>query len=78
MYAYVDESNKKVDPFGLINWKGFSSVKDANGETGLQRHFNKHVIRQKEFGDITQNQYLKKAKEFGKQIQRKLYWSQFK
>ncbi len=30
------------------------------------RHFDKHVVEQGEFGDITQNQYLKKAKEFGK------------
>ncbi|MEN7547387.1 hypothetical protein AAG747_05690 [Rapidithrix thailandica] len=51
----------------MINWKDFNPVKDPNGLTGLQRHYQKHVIKQQEFGDISQNEYLKKAKAFGKE-----------
>jgi len=40
-----------------IKWKGFSRGK-------LKEHYDKHVIEQKEFGDITQTQYLKIAKQF--------------
>ncbi|MDQ6423594.1 polymorphic toxin-type HINT domain-containing protein, partial [Paenibacillus sp. LHD-117] len=40
-----------------INWKGFSSGQ-------LKEHYEKHVIKQNEFGNITQNEYLKLAKGF--------------
>jgi hypothetical protein len=40
-----------------INWKGFSNGK-------LKSHYDKHVVDGNEFGDISQNEYLKKAKEF--------------
>lgn len=44
-----------------IDWgrKGFSKGK-------LSTHYQKHVKDQKEFGDITQSQYLGKAKEFAR------------
>ena len=44
--------------FTPIKWKGFSK-----GE--LAEHYKKHVIEQGEFGDITQSEYLRRAKEFG-------------
>ncbi|WP_224368750.1 hypothetical protein [Hyalangium versicolor] len=44
-----------------IRWKGFSDGK-------LASHFNKHVLEAGEFGGkITQNQYLKMAKEFAQE-----------
>ena len=59
-----------------INWKGFSSKK-KKGLTGLQRHYQKHVVNRGEFGGATklsQNDYLKLAKKFagdtGEKIQR--------
>lgn len=56
---------------GAINWKGFNPARKdyvIDGVThknmsGLQYHYLKHG---KEFGDITQVQYLNKAKEFAK------------
>ena len=45
---------------GSINWKGFSQGK-------LQPHYKKHVLDQHEFGNITQAEYLKQAKDFAKQ-----------
>lgn len=32
----------------------------------LQGHYQKHVVEGKEFGEISQNEYLKMAKEFAK------------
>jgi RHS repeat-associated protein len=40
-----------------VIWKGFEKGK-------LEEHFGKHVIDQREFGNITQNQYNKLAREF--------------
>lgn len=65
---YVSKQNVLVhngNPCSFnINWKGFSStIKD--GLTSLQRHFIKHGA---EFGEnVTQNQYLKMAKDFAKE-----------
>lgn len=70
-----------IDPLGLVgdcgltgavNWKSFNPNKrdyEIDGVThknlsGLQYHYLKHG---KEFGDITQVQYLNKAKDFSKQ-----------
>lgn len=47
--------------FAGIKWKGFSSGQ-------LREHFQKHVVRQGEFGEITQAEYLKQAKEFAGEI----------
>ena len=59
-----------------IKWKGFSSTK-KEGLTGLQRHYQKHVVNRGEFGGmakLNQNDYLKLAKKFagdtGEKIQR--------
>lgn len=30
----------------------------------MKAHYEKHVLKQNEFGDITQNEYLRLAKEF--------------
>jgi hypothetical protein len=49
-----------------IKWKGFSKGK-------LSEHYNKHVVSQGEFGNITQNDYLQQAKSFASEIN-----SQFK
>ncbi|PIJ46467.1 hypothetical protein BOM24_01480 [Tatumella sp. OPLPL6] len=47
---------------GSIKWKSFNPNKNpVTGKSGLQGHFEKHGH---EFGDITQNQYLAKAKDF--------------
>ncbi len=44
-----------------VRWKGFSDGK-------LASHFKKHVLEAGEFGGkITQNQYLKMAKEFAQE-----------
>ena len=51
-----------------IKWKGFSSTK-KEGLSGLQRHYQKHVVNRCEFGGATklsQNQYLNLAKEFAR------------
>ena len=59
-----------------IKWKGFSSTK-KEGLTGLQRHYQKHVVNRGEFGGmakLNQNDYLKLARKFagdtGEKIQR--------
>jgi hypothetical protein len=57
----VDEGDVTPPTAGSVNWKGFSSGK-------LQPHYQKHVIEQKEFGDISQTEYLKQAKDFSKEI----------
>ncbi|MGP3593654.1 RHS repeat-associated core domain-containing protein [Vagococcus sp. WN89Y] len=78
-YGYVRGPFTWIDPLGLsdcgiagaVNWKGFNPIKRdyvIDGVThknlsGLQYHYLKHG---KEFGDITQVQYLKMAKEFAK------------
>ncbi len=50
------------------NWKGFSSEKNPEtGLTKLQEHYDKHVIKGQEFGDISQTDYLKMAKAFAKE-----------
>jgi RHS repeat-associated protein len=43
-----------------VKWKGFSKGK-------LSDHYEKHVLKQKEFGDISQAEYLKQAKGFAKE-----------
>jgi len=65
LYGYVPDTMSWVDPFGLngaissaVKWKGFSKGQ-------LAEHYQKHVIDQQEFGDITQAEYLKRAKAFG-------------
>lgn len=78
LYAYAPNPLIWVDPWGwscgitgAISWKGFNPQKrdyNINGVvyqnlTGLQYHYKKHG---REFGDITQIQYLNKAKEFAK------------
>jgi hypothetical protein len=40
-----------------ITWKGFANKK-------LKTHYDKHVIENQEFGDISQNEYLLRAKTF--------------
>lgn len=45
---------------GSVKWKGFNPKKNPlTGKTGLQGHYEKHGH---EFGNIIQNQYLKRAK----------------
>ena len=62
----VDE-NEEVGAEGT-NWKGFSSEKNPETRlTKLQEHYDKHVIRGQEFGDISQTDYLKMAKAFAKE-----------
>lgn len=80
-YGYVHNPVTWIDPLGLVgdcgltgavNWKSFNPNKrdyEIDGVThknlsGLQYHYLKHG---KEFGDITQVQYLNKAKDFSKQ-----------
>jgi RHS repeat-associated protein len=65
LYGYVPDTMTWYDPFGLngsissaVKWKGFSKGQLAD-------HYQKHVIEQQEFGDITQAEYLKRAKAFG-------------
>lgn len=51
-----------------INWKGFNGKKDPEtGLSKLQSHYQKHVVEGEEFGDISQNEYLKMAKDFAKE-----------
>jgi hypothetical protein len=40
-----------------IKWKGFKKYK-------LEEHYEKHVVKGQEFGDITKSEYLKQAKSF--------------
>ena len=52
-----------------IKWKGFSGKKGKDEPLSkLQQHYQKHVVEGKEFGNISQNEYLKLAKEFAKEI----------
>ena len=51
-----------------INWKGFNGKKDPEtGLSKLQGHYQKHVVEGGEFGDISQNECLKMAKDFAKE-----------
>ena len=43
-----------------INWKGFQKGK-------LQEHYQKHVLDQGEFGNISQNEYLQRARGFAQE-----------
>ncbi|MEC9822949.1 RHS repeat-associated core domain-containing protein, partial [Escherichia marmotae] len=70
LYAYAPNPLGWIDPLGLNNcgiagsvkWKSFNPNKNpVTGQTGLQYHYAKHGH---EFGNITQNQYMAKAKEF--------------
>ena len=69
LYQYAPNALMWIDPWGWscgiadsINWKGFNPRKNpSTGKKGLQTHFEKHGH---EFGNITQNEYLIKAKEF--------------
>ncbi|PIT54999.1 RHS repeat-associated core domain-containing protein [Snodgrassella alvi] len=70
LYQYAPNGLTWIDPLGLMNcgiagsakWKGFNPKKNSlTGKTGLQGHYEKHGH---EFGNINQNQYLKRAKEF--------------
>ncbi len=64
LYQYGPSPVGWIDPLGLakkeickasdVSWKGFSAGQ-------LVEHYNKHGH---EFGNITQNEYLKKAKDF--------------
>ncbi|QIO10376.1 hypothetical protein G8D99_07885 [Acinetobacter lanii] len=59
--GWIDILGLSCEKASKIDWgrKGFSKGK-------LSIHYQKHVIDQKEFGDITQTQYLGKAKEFAR------------
>jgi RHS repeat-associated protein len=56
----VEDGETSAPTAASVNWKGFSQGK-------LQPHYQKHVIDQKEFGDISQADYLKQAKGFAKE-----------
>jgi RHS repeat-associated protein len=58
--ARVNQGEMSPPTAASINWRGFSAGK-------LQPHYQKHVVDQKEFGDISQAEYLKQAKEFSKE-----------
>ena len=59
--ARVNQGDAQVPTAAAsVNWKGFSSGK-------LEPHYQKHVIDQKEFGNISKTEYLKQAKEFSKE-----------
>ena len=49
---------KDFSGFSNVRWKSFSNGK-------LKAHYDKHVVERKEFGDISQNEYLRLAKDFG-------------
>jgi hypothetical protein len=57
-YEIID--NNVTKEAASVKWKGFSKGK-------LSDHYEKHVLKQKEFGDISQAEYLKQAKGFGKE-----------
>lgn len=70
LYQYAPNPISWIDPLGLSNcgivgsvkWKGFNPNKNPlTGKSRLQGHYEKHGH---EFGNITQNQYMAKAKEF--------------
>ncbi|WP_262127235.1 RHS repeat domain-containing protein, partial [Serratia entomophila] len=69
LYQYAPNPLMWVDPLGLscgiagsVKWKGFNpKINPKTKLSGLQGHYQKHGH---EFGDITQNQYLSKAKDF--------------
>lgn len=47
--------------------EGFSEKNPETGLSKLQGHYQKYVAEGGEFGDISQNNYLKMAKEFVKE-----------
>jgi len=66
-------SEIKNAPGGFQNWKntlkGFQEIEWKNGKaiwkkSKLGEHYNKHVIKQKEFGNVTQNEYHELMKDF--------------
>lgn len=64
-YQYALNGLRWIDPLGLecekIKWKGFSKGQ-------LNTHYKKHVVELNEFGEnITQVEYLKRAKAFAKE-----------
>ena len=50
--AYITEGGSNCNKFNFSN------------EKKLDKHFEKHVIKQGEFGDITKDEYLKLANDF--------------
>ena len=48
---------KDFNGFANVRWTGFEKEK-------LPEYYQKHVVERNEFGNITQNEYLKLAKEF--------------
>lgn len=55
LQALMDVASAK-----LVNYKGFSKGQ-------LNEHYEKHVIRQNEFGDITKTEYQQLAKNFARE-----------
>ncbi len=74
-FAYAPNPIQWIDPLGLakkdickasdLGWKSFSTTKtykvDGKSLTSLQYHYDKHGH---EFGNISQSQYAKMAREF--------------
>ncbi|CAI8698953.1 hypothetical protein EMIT0162MI3_120004 [Pseudomonas chlororaphis] len=58
--AKADQGELPPPTAASVKWKGFSSGK-------LQTHYQKHVLDQKEFGNISQAEYLNQAKAFAKE-----------
>ncbi|MFJ7888352.1 DUF6531 domain-containing protein [Lysinibacillus xylanilyticus] len=65
LYGYVGDPNISIDPLGLffsdVKWKKGKN-KWKSGELGT--HYNKHVVKQGEFGDISQNEYHDLMEQF--------------
>ncbi|EOM5446799.1 RHS repeat domain-containing protein, partial [Escherichia coli] len=65
LYQYAPNPLSYIDPFGLftcgVNWKKGPN-KWAKGK--LSKHYNKHVLEQGEFGDISMKQYHELMEDF--------------
>ncbi|WP_370577826.1 RHS repeat domain-containing protein [Snodgrassella alvi] len=65
LYQYAPNGLMWIDPLGLC----FSSVKWKKGQSiwkkgKLSEHYNKHVVKQSEFGNISMKQYHEQMEKF--------------
>ncbi len=65
----ISDASKDIDNHSSSLFKGTEGVGNRNkfnfsNEKKFDKHFDKHVIKQGEFGNITKDDYLKLANEF--------------
>ncbi|WP_159244481.1 RHS repeat-associated core domain-containing protein [Tenacibaculum maritimum] len=60
-YAYVKDSNSRIDPFGLFDWKGhLEKISGTKSPSGMERPHAHHIVFKK--GHANQQAILKESK----------------